>query len=195
MAAHQIALQVIHFSFMPAFAVGEGAAVLAGRRVGADHDELVIRIARLATKANRDLHRRLYAAVDHRVTAAGRRVHRRPGGRAKRDIALLHIAAAFQVLDGRQHGGARRAARARATCAIRRSSACSPLVGLHAAAVLVPRIPAGAGRAGRMAGASASSVDRGCDPDVVAPRGSALGHGPPWPRRASACRTEDLAVA
>ena len=43
MAAHQIALQVIHFSFLPAFAVGEAASVLAGQAVGAERDELVLR--------------------------------------------------------------------------------------------------------------------------------------------------------
>jgi MATE family multidrug resistance protein len=48
MAAHQIALQVIHFSFLPAFAVGEAASVLAGQAVGANRDELVNAIARKA---------------------------------------------------------------------------------------------------------------------------------------------------
>ncbi len=48
MAAHQIAIQVIHFSFLPAWAVGEAAAVLAGQAVGANEDGLVIRIGRMA---------------------------------------------------------------------------------------------------------------------------------------------------
>jgi MATE family multidrug resistance protein len=48
MAAHQIALQVIHFSFLPAFAVAEAAAVLVGQAVGARRLELVPRLARLA---------------------------------------------------------------------------------------------------------------------------------------------------
>ena len=48
MAAHQIGIQVLHFSFLPAFAVGEGASVLAGQAVGARRDDLVVPVARLA---------------------------------------------------------------------------------------------------------------------------------------------------
>jgi MATE family multidrug resistance protein len=48
MAGHQIALQIIHFSFLPAMAVGEAASVLAGQSVGAGHDRLVTRVSRLA---------------------------------------------------------------------------------------------------------------------------------------------------
>ncbi|MEA2700091.1 MAG: multidrug resistance protein family [Myxococcales bacterium] len=48
MAAHQIAIQVIHLSFLPAFAVAEATAVLSGQAVGADRDDLVPRVARLA---------------------------------------------------------------------------------------------------------------------------------------------------
>lgn len=46
LAAHQIAIQVCHFSFLPAFAIGEAASVLAGRAVGGGEDELVRKIAR-----------------------------------------------------------------------------------------------------------------------------------------------------
>jgi MATE family multidrug resistance protein len=48
MAAHQIGIQVLHFSFLPAFAVAEGASVLAGQAVGARRDDLVVKVARLA---------------------------------------------------------------------------------------------------------------------------------------------------
>ncbi|HXU84161.1 MAG TPA: MATE family efflux transporter, partial [Polyangia bacterium] len=48
MAAHQIAIQVIHFTFLPVWAVGEAGAVLAGQAVGADEDGLVVRVFRLA---------------------------------------------------------------------------------------------------------------------------------------------------
>ena len=34
-AAHQLALQIIHFAFLPALAIGEAAAVLSGQAVGA----------------------------------------------------------------------------------------------------------------------------------------------------------------
>ena len=45
MAAHQIALQVCQFSFLPAYAVSEAAAVLAGQAVGARRQELVLPVA------------------------------------------------------------------------------------------------------------------------------------------------------
>src|SRR5262245_46972644 len=48
MASHQIALQVIHFSFLPALAVAEASAVLAGQAVGAARYELVNRVSRMA---------------------------------------------------------------------------------------------------------------------------------------------------
>ncbi len=41
MAAHQIALQVIHFGFLPAVAIGEAASIMAGEAVGASRDRLV----------------------------------------------------------------------------------------------------------------------------------------------------------
>jgi MATE family multidrug resistance protein len=50
MAAHQIALQIIHFSFLPAMAVAEAASVLIGQAVGAAEDALVPRIAGLAMR-------------------------------------------------------------------------------------------------------------------------------------------------
>lgn len=48
MAAHQIALQVIHVSFLPAFAVGEAGSVLAGQAVGAGRNDLVRRVGHAA---------------------------------------------------------------------------------------------------------------------------------------------------
>jgi MATE family multidrug resistance protein len=49
MAAHQIAMQVFQFSFLPSVAVGEAAAVLAGQAVGANRDDLVRSTARTAS--------------------------------------------------------------------------------------------------------------------------------------------------
>ncbi len=46
MAAHQIALQLVHFSFMPCVALGEAASILAGQAVGADRDDLVSHVGR-----------------------------------------------------------------------------------------------------------------------------------------------------
>ncbi len=49
-AAHQIALQVAHLSFLPALAIGEAASVLVGQAVGADEDWLVPKLAHLTLR-------------------------------------------------------------------------------------------------------------------------------------------------
>jgi MATE family multidrug resistance protein len=99
MAAHQIALQIIHFSFMPAFAVGDGAAVLAGQAVGADRDDLVLRIARLAMVATT-----IYTGACTLLLIVGSPLlvsgFTHDDAVVRRAVGLLHIAAAFQVLDG-----------------------------------------------------------------------------------------------
>lgn len=46
LAAHQIAIQLSHFAFLPAIAIGEAASVLAGQAVGAGDEPLVRRVAR-----------------------------------------------------------------------------------------------------------------------------------------------------
>lgn len=48
MAAHQVALQVIHFAFMPIVSIGEAASVLTGQSVGANDDRRVLHIANAA---------------------------------------------------------------------------------------------------------------------------------------------------
>ncbi len=48
LAAHQIAMQLVHFSFLPALALGEAASILTGQAVGANQDVLVRRLARIA---------------------------------------------------------------------------------------------------------------------------------------------------
>ena len=48
LAAHQVALQVLHFAFMPAVSIGEAASVLAGRAVGADDDQRGHQVAKSA---------------------------------------------------------------------------------------------------------------------------------------------------
>jgi MATE family multidrug resistance protein len=99
MAAHQIAIQVIHFSFLPAFAVAEAGSVLSGQAVGAGQYPLVTRIARLAlaitvvymaawsvllTFGSAALVSGFTHDVDVVVTAT----------------RLLHVAAVFQMFDG-----------------------------------------------------------------------------------------------
>jgi len=48
LAAHQVALQVLHFAFMPAVSIGEAASVLAGQAVGANDDKKVLGVAKNA---------------------------------------------------------------------------------------------------------------------------------------------------
>lgn len=48
MAAHQIAVQILHFSFLPAFAISEAASVLAGQAVGAGEYGMIQGIGRRA---------------------------------------------------------------------------------------------------------------------------------------------------
>src|SRR5258706_3467248 len=98
MASHQIALQVIHFSFLPAVAMGEAAAVLAGQAVGAGRYELVNRVARMAVGICA-----VYAFVCTAAfaLAAGPLVESFTPDHAVilQATTLLHIAAVFQLFD------------------------------------------------------------------------------------------------
>ncbi len=47
-AANQIAIQVIHFGFLPCFAIGEAASVMTGQAVGANRRDLVRVVSRQA---------------------------------------------------------------------------------------------------------------------------------------------------
>lgn len=99
MAAHQIALQVIHFSFLPTLALAEAGSVLAGQAVGADEDALVRRVARLGLAA---------AALYTGVCTLGFTLLGVPivacftddPALAATALALLRVAAIFQVADG-----------------------------------------------------------------------------------------------
>jgi multidrug resistance protein, MATE family len=99
MAAHQIALQVIHFSFMPAFALGEAASVLAGQAVGADRDDLVLKVARVSLLAAV-----LYTGLCTLILAGFAPLivlgFTRERQLATVAVTLLHVAAVFQVFDG-----------------------------------------------------------------------------------------------
>jgi MATE family multidrug resistance protein len=99
MAAHQIALQVIHFSFLPAFAVAEAASVLAGQAVGADRDELVTVVARQSLGIAS-----AYTGACTVVLAFGAPLivsgFTDDLALAAAAIRLLHVGAVFQVFDG-----------------------------------------------------------------------------------------------
>ena len=98
LAAHQIALQVVHFSFLPAFAIGEAGSVLAGQAVGANEDGLVKRVARqtmLAAGVYTGLCTVLFAGGAHTIAAA----FTPDAGLRLAAAHLLYVAAVFQVFD------------------------------------------------------------------------------------------------
>jgi multidrug resistance protein, MATE family len=98
MAAHQIALQVIHFSFLPAFAVAEAAAVLVGQAVGAWRLELVPRVAHLALAVTT-----AYAALWTVILLLGARLivsgFTDDAGVMAVAVTLLRVATVFQIFD------------------------------------------------------------------------------------------------
>lgn len=98
MAAHQIALQIIHFSFLPAFAVAEASAVLVGQAMGARRDDLVLRVAHIALAVTG-----VYTGAWTVMLAFGARLIA-SGFTADptvlaTSVSLLHVAAVFQILD------------------------------------------------------------------------------------------------
>ncbi|HWM88676.1 MAG TPA: MATE family efflux transporter [Kofleriaceae bacterium] len=98
MAAHQIALHAIHFSFLPALAVGEAGSVMAGQAVGADRDDLVLGVARLSMWLAG-----IYTGACTLVLAFGApmiaRVFTDDASVIAAAVPLLYVAAAFQVAD------------------------------------------------------------------------------------------------
>jgi MATE family multidrug resistance protein len=98
-AAHQMVLQLINVSFLPAHALAEAAAVLVGQAVGANRDNLVPRVARrtLAIGASyAGLCAIVYAVIGGAITrgmSAGDAVL------AARAQVLVHVSLAFLVAD------------------------------------------------------------------------------------------------
>lgn len=98
-AAHQLVLQLVNVSFLPAHALAEAAAVLVGQAVGANRDVLVPRVARhtLAIGASyASLVLISYAVLGGTIAqamAAG------DGALAARATMLVHISLAFLVGD------------------------------------------------------------------------------------------------
>jgi MATE family multidrug resistance protein len=99
LAAHQIALQVAHFVFLPAIAVAEAASVLAGQAVGANRLRLVYGVARLAAGVTG-----LYGALCAVVLLVGAGViplaFTDDGPLRATTRSLLYVNAAFAVFDG-----------------------------------------------------------------------------------------------
>ena len=98
MAAQQITIQVIHFSFLPALALGEACSVLVGQAVGAGRRDLVRPLARLAMVVAG-----VYSGVCGVafVLGGGLIASGFTGDAALRGlvVSLLIIAALFQVFD------------------------------------------------------------------------------------------------
>ena len=98
-AAHQIALQVAHFSFLPALALGDAASVLAGQAVGARKNRLVKVVARktlLAAAAYTGFCGLLFAVFPELMA----RAFTDDPALIKATVHLLYVAAIFQVFDG-----------------------------------------------------------------------------------------------
>lgn len=98
MAAHQIALQLTHFGFLPAYAIAEAASVLVGQAVGAGRLEWVLPLGRLALRVAV-----VYASLAGLVLAA---FARQLGELVTSDqevlvatAALLGVAGLFQIAD------------------------------------------------------------------------------------------------
>jgi MATE family multidrug resistance protein len=98
MAAHTIALQAIHFGFLPVWAVGEAAAVLAGQAVGAAETAMVRRVARLgwAVSGSYAAFCAVVLGLGSSLIVAGFTADPAVVGTA---IRLLHVAAVFQLFD------------------------------------------------------------------------------------------------
>ena len=98
-AANQIAIQVIHFGFLPCVALGEAASVMAGQAVGARRRELVHRVAfsaMLPTAAYTVLCMLLLIFGGHAIVS----LFTHDPVLLELTTHLLYVAAAFQIADG-----------------------------------------------------------------------------------------------
>ncbi|MCB9594358.1 MAG: MATE family efflux transporter [Sandaracinaceae bacterium] len=99
LAAHQVALQVMHFSFLPTVALSEAASIMAGQAVGAGRVRLVKRVARLALVGAV-----AYTGLCTLVLVFGAELLARAftsdGALVATIVTLLHVGAFFQVADG-----------------------------------------------------------------------------------------------
>jgi MATE family multidrug resistance protein len=98
LAAHQVALQILHFAFMPAVSIGEAASVLAGQAVGANNDRRVLKVAQNALVLAA-----CYAALCATVFVVGAvpllRLFTTDLNVQRVGVHLLYVAAGFQLFD------------------------------------------------------------------------------------------------
>ncbi|HEX3765684.1 MAG TPA: MATE family efflux transporter [Kofleriaceae bacterium] len=98
-AAHQIVLNLINVSFLPAHALAEAAAVLVGQAVGANRDAMILRVARrtfLIGASYAGMCVVVYAVLGGLITRA---MASGNAALAARAAALIHIGLAFLVAD------------------------------------------------------------------------------------------------
>jgi MATE family multidrug resistance protein len=98
MAAHQIAIQVCHLSFLPSIAVAEAGSVLVGQAVGAGLYALVLRMARLAlaiTVAQAAAWSFVFWLAARPIAS----LFTTDLGVVATAVTLLHVSAAFQIFD------------------------------------------------------------------------------------------------
>jgi MATE family multidrug resistance protein len=97
-AAHQIAMQVLHFCFLPAMALGEAGSVLVGQAFGAGHPELTYKISKRTLQVALG-----YAALCGVVLLAGRRwivgAFTQDEGLTQLTLGLFWIVPIFQMVD------------------------------------------------------------------------------------------------
>lgn len=98
-AAHQIALQILHLSFLPAFAIGEAASVMAGQAIGAARHRLVVGVARRAAFVG-SLYTGLCALVFGVFARPLAGLFTSDAELVTLTVKLLWVAAVFQVFDG-----------------------------------------------------------------------------------------------
>ncbi|MET0792093.1 MAG: MATE family efflux transporter, partial [Polyangiaceae bacterium] len=98
LAAHQVALQILHFAFMPAVSIGEAASVLAGQAVGANDDRRVLLVAKNALALAV-----AYAVICALIFVFGAvpllRLFTADLAVQRVGVHLLYVAAGFQIFD------------------------------------------------------------------------------------------------
>lgn len=98
-AAHQMVLQLVNVSFLPAHALAEAAAVLVGQAVGANRDALIPRVARRALVLGASYAAAcaaVYALVGRLITGA---LASGDAALADRATMLVHVSLVFLVAD------------------------------------------------------------------------------------------------
>jgi MATE family multidrug resistance protein len=98
MAAHQIVLQIIHFSFLPAVALHSATSVLCGQSVGAGRRDLVKVVARRALVVAAS-YMGLFAVAMALFGMVAVRAFTEDPAVQQAAIALVRIAVVFQVFD------------------------------------------------------------------------------------------------